>query len=319
MGTTQSKAARYGVTDLLLRGEVSEQGLVVREVGRTEPLYGQGWATLGPAACFSVTAREGRDTTLRVSGELDLACLHSLARLLRALGSTPRRLALDLGQVGFCSPDALDLMARAAQQLRSLGGQLVVVSAPSQVLRTLRLSGGHPGLPVNLTPVGLFSRDDYRHRQALLRDALALTLRITGAPMGNAQLLDPETGLLHLTSQRGFHQPFLAFFATVEDRDTACGVAALDRVPVFVEEVAASPVFLGTPALDAVREAGVGAVVSLPVTTRQGVLIGVISVHHRTATLWTPAQRRTLVSLAGATGQLLDPAGHAGAAPPLRT
>ncbi|CAM5468413.1 hypothetical protein GCM10010329_31550 [Streptomyces spiroverticillatus] len=319
MGTTQSQAARHGVRDVLLRGDDREPAISVRELEPPAPVGGVGWATLGPAACFTVTVNDGRGITLRVAGELDLACLHSLARLLRTLTGTPRRLALDLSQVTFCSPDALDLMAGAAQQLRSIGRELVVESARSQVLRTLRLSGGHPGLRVDLTPVGLFSRDDYRHRQALLRDALALALRITGAPMGNAQLLEPGTGLLHLTSQRGFHQPFLDFFATVDDRDTACGVAALDRAPVFVEEVLHSPVFLGTPAMDAVRDAGVGAVVSLPVTTRHGVLVGVISVHQRMATAWTPDRRRTLTSLARAAGQLLDPVGHTEGAPLLLT
>lgn len=66
----------------------------------------------------------------------------------------------------------------------------------------------------------------------------------------------------------------------------------------------AHPVFLGTPALEVLEGAGVGAVVSPPITHRDGALVGVVSAHHRQATAWTAAQHGTLQTPARAAGLL---------------
>ncbi|WP_434587413.1 GAF domain-containing protein [Streptomyces sp. A5-4] len=81
------------------------------------------------------------------------------------------------------------------------------------------------------------------------------------------------------------------------DSDTACGTAAHSRGPVVVEEVASSLVFAGSPALDVLADAHVGAVVSVPITLPDGTLIGVVSVHHHQPTVWPGGQRRILDSL----------------------
>ncbi|MEU6379846.1 STAS domain-containing protein [Streptomyces sp. NPDC046909] len=246
----------------------------------------------------------GDVTTIHVAGELDVASLPVLARALRRVQRASGRIALDLSRVTACGPGTAELLVDWSLRLGSDGGELAVHRAHSCVLRMLRSYGRLESLQIASSALQL-RPDEYRRRCSLLREALVLTLRLTGAPMGNAQLLEPGAGVLHIVTQRGFHQPFLSFFETVDDRDTACGVAAQDRSPVFVDEVPASPIFLGTPALDVLHDAKVGSVASLPVSCGDGTLIGVVSVHRHEPAAWTSEQRRTLTRLARAAGQVL--------------
>src|SRR3546814_8882812 len=78
--------------------------------------------------------------------------------------------------------------------------------------------------------------------------------------MGNIQLLDRETGVLKIAASRGFDAPFLTFFETVHENDAACGTALKRGERIVVEDVEASPIVLGTPALAVLLAAGVRAV-----------------------------------------------------------
>src|SRR3546814_12408895 len=122
--------------------------------------------------------------------------------------------------------------------------------------------------------------------------------------MGNIQLLDRETGVLKIAASRGFDAPFLTFFETVHENDAACGTALKRGERIVVEDVEASAIFLGTPALDVLLAAGVRAVQSTPLFSRSGRLWGVLSTHWRDP---RPAIERGLHLLDLLTGQL---AGH---------
>ncbi|WP_438293153.1 GAF domain-containing protein [Streptomyces sp. HUAS TT7] len=266
---------------------------------------GTAWSRLAPTARIAITKHPDHAAMLRVAGELDEACLPALAQALLRLENTPGKVALDLSRVTFCAPAVLDHLVSAAHQLGAAGSELVIERAHSQVLNTLRLCGPPAGLRIAPAPMGLLTPDEHQRRDSLVRATLALALRITSAPMGNAQLLDPAAGVLRIVAQRGFRDPFLSFFETVDDRDTACGIAAQDRQPIFVDEVATSPIFLDTPALDVLQDADVGAVVSLPITTRDTTLIGVVSTHRPHPAAWTREQQNTLTRLARAASQTL--------------
>src|SRR5215471_1535281 len=114
---------------------------------------------------------------------------------------------------------------------------------------------------------------------SLLHDVLDAAIEITGADMGNVQLLDQ--GVLKIVAQRGFEKPFLEFFDSVREGNAACGAALLRGERVIVEDVSTSPVFAGSPARDVVLAAGVTAVQSTPLIARSASLIGVFSTHFR--------------------------------------
>ena len=114
----------------------------------------------------------------------------------------------------------------------------------------------------------------------LLSEILDAGLEITAADMGNIQLLD-DAGRLKIVAHRGFKAPFLEFFDEVHDGFAACGGALQKGERVIVEDVAGSPVFAGTPALDVMLAAEARAVQSTPLVSRTGKVLGMFSTHYR--------------------------------------
>ncbi len=128
-------------------------------------------------------------------------------------------------------------------------------------------------LSTRLIQAGAFSE--------LLEHILDAGIEITGADMGNIQLLESD-GFLRIAAQRGFDAPFLEFFQHVHSGQAACGNALVKRERVVVEDVAGSPLFAGTPALPVMLNAEARAVQSTPLVSRSGKLLGMFSTHYRT-------------------------------------
>ena len=79
--------------------------------------------------------------------------------------------------------------------------------------------------------------------------------------MGTIQLFDRGEGVLKLTANLGFTQPFLDFFARVPGHTGSCCGAALNAGRrVIVDNVIDSPVLQGTHSLGILLNAGVRAV-----------------------------------------------------------
>jgi PAS domain S-box-containing protein len=113
-----------------------------------------------------------------------------------------------------------------------------------------------------------------------LEGILDTAIAITRADKGKIQLLDAESSTLKIAAQRGFDEPFLAFFASVGlNQASACGVALKSAERIVVEDVTQSKVFAGQSSLDFLLEAGVHAVQSTPLMSSGGKVLGVISTH----------------------------------------
>jgi PAS domain S-box-containing protein len=139
----------------------------------------------------------------------------------------------------------------------------------------------------------------------LLSEILDTGLKITAADMGNVQLLD-EAGRLRIVAQRGFNTRYLEFFGEVHDGIAACGNALQKRERVIVEDVASSPVFAGTPALDAMLAAEARAVQSTPLVSRSGKVLGMFSTHYRRPKRPTDRELRLLDLLARQAADLIE-------------
>lgn len=116
--------------------------------------------------------------------------------------------------------------------------------------------------------------------ESLLGEIVDAAIEITDADMGNIQMLNGGDELKIIVS-RGFSRPFLDFFANVHENMASCGTAMAKRERVIVEDVTKSPIFVGTPSLKVVLEAGVQAVQSTPLVSRSGRLLGMFSTHYR--------------------------------------
>ena len=96
------------------------------------------------------------------------------------------------------------------------------------------------------------------------------------------QLFAANSGSLAIAAQRGFTDAFLSFFARVRDDDaSACGRAMRSAGKVIVEDVTDSEIFAGQASQQVLIDAGVRAVLSVPLKSSAENLLGMISVHFR--------------------------------------
>jgi len=130
-----------------------------------------------------------------------------------------------------------------------------------------------------LHDIGMQCADDANGIERCLQLFLDAAIEITRADKGNIQLLDVASGALTIAVQRGFDDRFLSFFATAPtDGDPASRAAVTSRERVVIEDVAQTPIFAGTPALEVMLEAGVRACQSTPLVSK-GKVLGVLSTH----------------------------------------
>ena len=168
----------------------------------------------------------------------------------------------------------------------------------------IRLGTGPPGSAGLLVPARVL--EPAPGAIAVCGRALPAALTLSGAPMGNVQLVGLATGALRIVAQQGFGPVFLDYFSAVEGESSACGQAFQAARPVWVNDVATSRVFAGSESLRVVLGAGANAVASVPVLDPGGHVRAIISVHRRDPAEWTAQQQRQLQDLALATGRRLD-------------
>ena len=132
-----------------------------------------------------------------------------------------------------------------------------------------------------------------REFESCLGGILEAAMFFTAADKGTLQLLDPHTGCLVIRVQHGFHQPFLDFFSFVRgSADAACGAAVSDGTRVIVEDVATDDRFAGRPAGVILLNEDVHAVLSTPLVSRSGRVLGVVSTHFNRPTRPGPRELR---------------------------
>jgi GAF domain-containing protein len=143
-------------------------------------------------------------------------------------------------------------------------------------------------------------------RDTTFERALDAALSVASADCANIQLVHPGRRALVLKAQRGFRGPFLDYFACVEDRHSACGVALKERRPVVVEDVARSPIFAQTRGLEVMLEADVRAVKSTPLIGPSGRALGMLSVHYRRPRAHVESELTRFRAVAAAVAALID-------------
>ena len=111
--------------------------------------------------------------------------------------------------------------------------------------------------------------------QPLLDEIMYSAVVIVDAKFGTLQLLKDDS--LQIVSYYGHQQPFLDFFASAESVASVCGEAMQRFERVLIEDVETSSLFVGTLSLDVMRTAGVRAVQSTPIISRNGELLGVLT------------------------------------------
>ena len=130
-----------------------------------------------------------------------------------------------------------------------------------------------------LNEIGTRCAKDGDDVNGCLQEILNVAIEISGADKGNIQLLDAESGHLNLAAHSGFEEPFLQFFGTVTDGNTACRLALNSQQRIIVEDVNESEIFSDDDSREILHDAGVRAVQSLPLQSSSGKMVGAISTH----------------------------------------
>ena len=116
-----------------------------------------------------------------------------------------------------------------------------------------------------------------RDLDAGLHEILMECIRLVDADKGNIQKLDVH-GALQIRAHHGFDQDFLDFFREVRADDAcACGRALRTRKSVFIPDIDLDPDY--RPCAGAARLAGYRGVLSFPIISPGGNLLGVMSTH----------------------------------------
>jgi GAF domain-containing protein len=106
---------------------------------------------------------------------------------------------------------------------------------------------------------------------------------VTGASLGNLQMVNWKRGCLEIVAEHGFQQEFLTHFAKVEATDaTCCGRALQGRGQIVLEDVEED---LNFPQYGRVimLNAGARACLSTPLISSSGAFVGIVSTHFQTA------------------------------------
>ncbi|WP_437895333.1 chemotaxis protein CheB [Sorangium sp. So ce124] len=140
----------------------------------------------------------------------------------------------------------------------------------------------------------------------VLGEILDAAIAVSGADFGNMQLLDHASGELVIGAHRGLPAFWVEFWDHVVEGQGACGTALEQKGRVIVEDVEASPIFAGTPALDVHRKAGVRAVQSTPLMSRAGEPLGMLSTHYRAPTRPSDRALRLLDLIARQAADILE-------------
>lgn len=116
--------------------------------------------------------------------------------------------------------------------------------------------------------------------KALFQQIVYAALEITGADMGNIQVLGEVSGELEMVAccSHGMDLPECCKRRGKEN--AVCGIASMRAERLVIDDLTQHPVIMGV-SLDSLLAAGVRAVQSTPLFTRGGRLVGMLSTHCR--------------------------------------
>jgi PAS domain S-box-containing protein len=166
-----------------------------------------------------------------------------------------------------------------------------------------RLSAAHRAL-ARLFELSVMPADEGA-MPALMQATVDAAIEVTGADMGNLRVYDEETRSLNLVAHRGLERPFLEYFAVSRGAAATFTEAIRRREQIIIEDVSTCPLF-DERALAVLQSAGVRSILSAPMVSRDGRLLGAISTHWREQRRPDAERRRALEILSRQAADALE-------------
>jgi PAS domain S-box-containing protein len=213
---------------------------------------------------------------------------------------------------------ALDMEEHQAQSLRDVNERLLVSSVRQHELTEkaqeaeAALRGSEERLAGELS-----ATQQLQSVSALLIEGgstdtlnekiLDAAVAIMHADMASMQTLDEDQDALRLLDWRGFDPVFRQIFGLIRsDGETSCGAARRAGRRVVVPDVENCDSIVSPAALENHRKAGIRAVQSTPLCSREGRLLGMISTHWHTPHTPTEGDLRLFDILARQAADLIE-------------
>jgi two-component system cell cycle sensor histidine kinase/response regulator CckA len=255
---TEPERAEAGYQKVLAEGQVRDYPLTIRHAsGRTTDVLYNATVYRNEAGEVQGVFAAARDVTARKQAEAELV------RHREHLEELVEERTSQLEEANIKLQEEIAERKQAQQRLAADLSALVRMHA----LSTRVLEAG------NLEP--------------LLQEITDAAVAIVNADWGILYLAEKDG--LRLVANHGHGQPFLDFFARAGDRSPTVREALRQSRRIVVEDIEASPLFAGTPALAVLRKTGVNAAQSTPLLNRDGALVGVLMTQWRNA--YAPNER----------------------------
>jgi PAS domain S-box-containing protein len=132
----------------------------------------------------------------------------------------------------------------------------------------------------------------------MLEEILDAAIELTQADKGNIQLKDEQSGHLINVAYRGFKKAYLNNFKNDANFKGSCEIAYKNRERKIVVDVAQSPIYIGTPKMQLVMDAGIKSLQSTPLISSSGNVVGVLSTFYLTLHQFEERELRMLDLLA---------------------
>jgi PAS domain S-box-containing protein len=145
------------------------------------------------------------------------------------------------------------------------------------------------------------------NRDGVYEEILDAALAINQGEMGTLQLTaDGARPGLYVAAARGLDKDYVDFWNAAFIGGGTWTNALRGGEPIVVEDVAQSPLFVGTPALEIQLQAGVRALQSVPLLGSDGAMLGVLTTHFRMANRPEPRRLRMFDILAQQVSDILQ-------------
>lgn len=115
----------------------------------------------------------------------------------------------------------------------------------------------------------------------VLLKMIETAIELSAADFGTIQIYDPDSSILKIVAHRGLPQKWLDFYRSVKEGEEVCGMAVGRRQRFLIEDIKASPLFVGKPGLAIQLEAGVRAMQATPLISRSGKPVGCFSTYYK--------------------------------------
>jgi hypothetical protein len=224
-----------------------------------------------------------------------------LRRLLSGEARTPDDIFLKAADIVFNDSRTRDIVRKTAHVVSATVATLDKTKALLAEAAALCEASRASGFQHRLFDADYWPKD----RRDVLQTGLDAALQAASTDRGDIELADAQ-GALHIAVWQGLPDEFLKLNGGISDHGSACRLAFTEHKRIVVTDVTSDPLYVDTPALEALRKAGIRALCATPLVAPTGEALGIVSTHFHDPTVPDAKQLAMLELVARGTATCLQ-------------